>query len=115
MKALLVLCFVAVIASSIAPAIARERLGTLEGTVFGPKGGPVEGARVTIQEAGEGDHPHATLTNSDGRFFFPRLLPGDYDLRAYYKGEWSAWERGIVVRVRKGTNVTLKVSANPVK
>jgi hypothetical protein len=88
-------------------ASSTEHLGTLEGTVM-HNGRAIEGARVTVEEA-EGAHPHATLTNADGRFFFPRLNPGMYNLRAYYKGAWSEWAKNAEVKVGKGTNVTLHV------
>ena len=92
---------------SAVPASSTEHLGTLEGTVL-RNGRAIEGARVTAEEA-EGAHPHATLTNADGRFFFPRLNPGLYNLRAYYKGAWSEWAKNAEVKVGKGTNVTLHV------
>src|SRR5271169_7135212 len=90
------------------PLTSHEHLGTLEGTVLRADGKPLEGARVTAEQA-EGAHPHATLTNSDGRFFFPRLKPGLYNLRAYYKGAWSGWAKNAEVKVGKGTDVTLHV------
>jgi hypothetical protein len=95
------------------PVSSGERLGTLEGTVD-RDGKPLAGARVTAEEA-EGAHPHATLTNDDGRFFFPRLRPGLYNLRAYYKGAWSGWEKNAEVKVGKGTNVTLHVPVSATK
>jgi hypothetical protein len=95
------------------PLSSGERLGTLEGTVE-RDGHPLAGARVTAEEA-EGAHPHATLTNNDGRFFFPRLTPGLYNLRAYYKGTWSGWEKNAEVKVGKGTNVTLHVPVSATK
>ena len=90
------------------PLTSHEHLGTLEGTVLRADGKPLAGARVTSEQA-EGEHPHATLTNSDGRFFFPRLTPGLYNLRAYYKGAWTEWTRNAEVKVGKGTNVTLRM------
>jgi Carboxypeptidase regulatory-like domain len=95
------------------PVSSGERLGTLEGTVE-RDGKPLAGARVTAEEA-EGAHPHATLTNDDGRFFFPRLKPGLYNLRAYYKGDWSGWAKNAEVKVGKGTDVTLHVPVSATK
>ena len=95
------------------PVASGERLGTLEGTVD-RDGRPLAGARVTAEEA-EGAHPHATLTNGDGRFFFPRLSPGLYNLRAYYKGTWSGWAKNAEVKAGKGTNGTLHVPISATK
>jgi hypothetical protein len=83
-------------------------MGTLAGTVLGPSGRPVRGARVTSQEAG-GSHPAVTTTNAQGRFFFPELGHGYYDVRAYLDGSWSEWKHNIEVKTGKQTEVTLKV------
>jgi hypothetical protein len=107
MKVLCSLFLISALLLTAVPASSTEHLGTLEGTVI-RDGKPLEGARVTAEEA-EGAHPHATLTNADGRFFFPRLNPGLYNLRAYYKGAWSEWAKNAEVKIGKGTNVTLNV------
>ena len=83
-------------------------LGTLAGTVVGPNGSPLPGARVTVQDA-SGVHPHAVETNDQGRFFFPLLKPGLYDARAYSSGVWSEWEHNINVHKGKQTEVKLKI------
>jgi hypothetical protein len=114
MKLLLAASLIAAMLLAARPLTSHEHLGTLEGTVLRADGKPLEGARVTAEQA-EGAHPHATLTNSDGRFFFPRLAPGLYSLRAYYKGTWSEWERNTEVKVGKGTDVTLRIPASQTK
>lgn len=83
-------------------------MGTLAGTVFGPGGRPLAGARVTSQEAG-GSHPDTTLTNAQGRFFFPELGHGYYDVRAFSNGAWSEWKHNIEVKTGKQTEVTLRI------
>lgn len=88
--------------------VAETGLGTLAGTVVGPNGRPIAGARVTSQEAG-GSKPSATTTNSQGRFFFPQLAHGYYDLRAYSNGVWSGWKHNIEVKTGKQTDVTLRI------
>jgi Carboxypeptidase regulatory-like domain len=113
MKSLFAALLTAIFLFSAIPVSSTEHLGTLEGTVL-RDGRPLEGARVTVEEA-EGAHPHATLTNADGRFFFPRLNPGLYNLRAYYKGAWSEWAKNAEVKVGKGTNVTLHVPVSATK
>ena len=114
MKSLTAAFLIAVMLLTARPLASHEHLGTLEGTVLRADGKPLEGARVTAEQA-EGAHPHATLTNSDGRFFFPRLDPGLYSLRAYYKGTWSEWARNTEVKVGKGTDVTLRISVSKTK
>lgn len=87
---------------------ADQGMGTLAGTVIGPGGRPLVGARVTSQEAG-GSHPNMTLTNAQGRFFFPELGHGYYDVRAYSDGSWSEWKHNIEVKTGKQTEVTLRI------
>ena len=86
-------------------------MGTLAGTVVGPGGKPVAGARVTSQGA-DGSHPQATTTNAQGRFFFPGLEHGYYDVRAYSNGAWSDWKHNIEVKTGKQTEVKLQLPAS---
>ncbi len=97
------------------PGIAGGRgKGTLAGTVLGPSGAPVVGARVTSQNA-DGRHPQATLTNVQGRYFFPQLVHGLYDVRAYHNGVWSEWKHNITVYTGKQTEVTLCLAPKTAK
>jgi hypothetical protein len=45
-----------------------------------------------------------------GHFIFTRLRSGTYNVRAYYKGEWSEWQRNVIVRHGKVTEITLRVA-----
>lgn len=83
-------------------------MGTLAGTVLNGNGRPVVGASVTMGSA-SGESPHATTTNSKGRFFFPELIHGYYDVRATHKGASSEWKHNIEVRTGKQTDVTLRL------
>jgi uncharacterized GH25 family protein len=90
--------------------VAHEALGTLEGTVIDSHGNPVAGASVFVQTS-DGQHPHATKTDSQGRFEFERYSPGQYDLRASYLSVFTNWYKRVVVRVGKTTHVTLQLPA----
>ena len=63
-------------------------------------------ATVTMQSS-DGKHPYATHTDADGHFKFARYETGQYDLRAYSKGMFSAWTKRIAVRSQKTTEITL--------
>ena len=84
-------------------------MGTLAGPVVNAKGQPIAGASVTMQNASGAD-PHATVTNSHGRFFFPQLLHGYYDVRAAEGHEKSDWKHNIKVATGKETDVTLRLA-----
>ncbi len=88
----------------------RVRTGTLSGTVIGPDGAAVAGARVTVQQS-DGRHPHAKLTDAEGRFTFRLLAVGPYDVRAYGKGVWSEWRRQVIVRTGKPTRIEIHLPA----
>jgi protocatechuate 3,4-dioxygenase beta subunit len=87
-----------------------EPVGTLSGTVLDAHGKPVADASVTIQTS-DGLHPHATHTDSSGRFEFARFATGQYDLRAYSNGVFSDWDKRILIRSKKTTEVTLRLEA----
>jgi hypothetical protein len=83
-------------------------LGTVQGTVLDAHGKPVAEASVTIQTS-DGLSPHATHTDSSGHYEFARYDAGQYDLRAYSKGQFSDWSKHIVIRPKKTTEVTLRL------
>ncbi len=91
-------------------AASRVRTGTLSGTVIGPDGAAVAGARVTVQQS-DGRHAHAKLTDAEGRFTFSLLAVGPYDLRAYSDGVWSEWQRQVIVRTGKPTRIRIRLPA----
>jgi hypothetical protein len=102
----------AVIFASLALAAAAQRtvtpVGTLAGTVLDADGKPVPDATVTIQTS-DGVHPHATHTDSSGHFEFARWATGQYDVRAYSNGVFSDWDKRLMIRSKKTTQVTLRL------
>lgn len=90
-------------------ASARTRTGTLAGTVLGLDGKPAVGAMVMAQGS-DGKTPLGTHTNAQGRFYFPLLRSGLYDVRASLGHSASEWKHNINVHVGKQTNVTLHLS-----
>jgi hypothetical protein len=85
-------------------------LGTLQGQVVDAHGNPVPDASVTIQTS-DGLHPHATHTDANGHFEFQRYSAGQYDIRAYFKGSFTDWNKRLVIRPKKTTDVTLTLPA----
>ena len=94
----------------VAPARAQfaRGLGTVQGSVLDARGKPVAEASVTIQTS-DGLKPHATHTDSSGHYEFARFDAGQYDLRAYAKGQFSDWSKHIVIRPKKTTELTLRL------
>ena len=83
-------------------------LGTLEGTVVDAQGKAVPDASVTIQTS-DGLRPHATHTDASGHFAFARFDAGQYDVRAYSGGQFSDWDKRVVIRPKKTTEITLRM------
>jgi Carboxypeptidase regulatory-like domain len=81
-------------------------LGTLGGQVLGPDGKVISSARVTLQ-ASDGKDPQTAETNAQGRFWFPMLPTGPYDVRAYSQGRVSEWRKNVWVDVGRQTTITL--------
>lgn len=90
---------------------ARAATGSLEGTVLDSQGKPLSGALVTIQ-ASYGAHPHVTHTDASGHFEFSHFATGQYDLRAYYSGAYSDWNKRVPIRTTKNSPVTLQIAAS---
>lgn len=109
-RTVLVLLVAAVLAC--AATADNKGMGTLAGTVLSQTGKPVADARVTSQGA-DGSHPQTTTTNAQGRFFFPELVHGYYDVRAYHAGAWTAWKHNVEVNTGKQTEVKLRLSSSP--
>ena len=93
---------------------AQAHLTTLSGTVFKNDGTLADGGRVTI-ETSDGRVPRATAVDAAGHFVFTRLQSGTYNVRAYYQGEWSRWERNVIVRHGQVTEITLRVAPGAVE
>jgi uncharacterized GH25 family protein len=88
-----------------------EKVGTITGNVVDAHGKPVADASVMIQTS-DGLHPHATRTDSNGRFEFARFETGQYDLRAYSNGVFSEWDRRVVIQTKRPTQITLRLPSS---
>jgi ABC-type sulfate transport system substrate-binding protein len=87
---------------------AKTSVGTLEGMVVDAHGNSIAGATVTMQTS-DGQHPHATRSDADGRFAFAHFATGQYDLRAYSRGVYSEWAKRIPIHSQKPTQITLRI------
>ncbi len=68
----------------------------------------VADASVTLQTS-DGLSPHATHTDANGHFEFARYDAGQYDLRAYSGGQFSDWDKRVLIRPKKTTEVMLRM------
>jgi hypothetical protein len=89
---------------------AQEFRSTLTGRVTDATGAVVVGAKIAAIET-ETNTRYDTVTNSDGLYTFPLLLPGGYRLTAEAKGFKKYSQTGIIVgtNTRVAQNVALTV------
>ncbi len=110
MKRIAIVILVAALLALTAPSNSGYALGNLGGHVVDKHGNPVVDAVVIVQTS-DGEHPHATHTDTNGHFEFERYSPGQYDLRASYDSVFTDWMKRVLVRGGKTTDVTLRLPA----
>jgi hypothetical protein len=89
-------------------------IGTVTGQVFSAAGYAIPGARVMLQDA-DGKNPRTTVTDSQGRFTFPKLPIGIYDLSASSKDLSSEWRHDVVVHTGKQATLNLHLATSNAK
>ena len=98
-------------------ATATDITGSIAGTVVaGATPAPVEDAVVELLAPGVAEAVHTTSTDETGRFAFPFVLPGTYDVRATgaeASGLGTATEEDVVVGSGAETSVSLTLPAAP--
>ncbi len=89
---------------------AQEFRSTLTGRVSDPTGAVVAGAKIAAIEESTNTR-YDTVTNADGLYTFPLLLPGTYRLTAEVKGFKKYLQSGIIIGTdtRVGQNILLSV------
>lgn len=80
--------------------------GTLSGEVKDEKGAPLPGVLVTV--SGAAGSKTAT-TEVDGKFVFPYLTPGTYDVRAELQSYTTIEQSDVDIRLGQRTEVTFKM------
>ena len=72
--------------------------GSLTGTISDPGGAVIPRASLTLTNNASGTK-YSTVTNSDGRYVFPQLVVGSYELRISAPGFRDQVEAGIVISI----------------
>src|ERR1700732_461815 len=83
-----------------------ETTGIIEGTVQDSSGAVVAGVQVTVANEQTGEAKSFT-TGTSGRFVFPNLQVGTYDLTAERAGFKKSVQIGIPLRVTEHLNLTV--------
>lgn len=103
------LVILAVVLSAIvsAPLGAQLQTGSLFGVVSSPQGEPLPGATVTLSGGGA---PQVQVTDEQGRFRFPGLAPGQYDLEARLESFSPVDYSGLLISVGRNTEIQIALS-----
>jgi len=94
------------------PARAQVSGATLSGLITDEQGGPVAGASVTVRNTGTGV-VREVVTNADGLYAAPNLLPGSYEVTIAAKGFQTLVQKGITLNVgaQQALNLSLKIGS----
>src|SRR5262245_42131683 len=86
-------------------AVAQETTGTLTGKLTDDQGLALPGATVTVTGA---QGVKSFVTDGEGNFRAPFLVPGSYDVRAEMQGFKAVEQKAIPVSLGQTTTVNLK-------
>ena len=92
-------------------AFAQETTGTLSGRLADSQGLAVPGATITVTGP---QGPKSFVSDAEGRFSAPFLVPGTYDIRAELQGFKAIERRGINVGVGQTVNLSLEMQVGGV-
>ena len=98
-----VLCCVPLLLLS-AISLFGQASASLNGRVTDPQGNPVAGAAVTVTNAG-GGIARDTVTNADGLYNVPSLVPGNYNVKVTAQGFSTTETKG--VELLTGSNLSV--------
>lgn len=107
-KALQVLATALAVLLLCVPAFSQGSAGRIVGTITDSNGGAISGATVIITDVARGNS--RTLTSDDtGVYSAPNLLPGQYKVRAEFKGFKAIERQNITIEVAQELRVDLSL------
>lgn len=101
------LMVVALALSLAAPLGAQLQTGSLFGVVTDGARAPLPGVTVTLSGGGA---PQVQTTDESGRFRFPGLPPGEYDLKAELSGFYPAEYPDLLISVGRNTQIEIEIA-----
>ena len=100
LRAVLVVCLLAVLTIASRALLAQLDAGGITGTVFDPSGAVVSGARVTATNDATGV-VIGTESTATGTYSFNTLMPGTYTIKALASGFQNYIVHGVVVQIQQ--------------
>src|SRR6516164_3812840 len=111
-KRVIVLLGLLICVSSVIPSVIwaqSSTTGTVGGTVTDPTGAIVPGATVTLAPVGT-NVTQTTTTDSSGRYLFPAVNPGRYNVKCSAKGFRSIEINQVDVEILKAATVDIHLA-----
>ena len=90
------------------PAFSQGSTGRIAGTITDSNGGAIAGATVTVTDVARGTSRTLT-TDQSGAYAAPNLLPGQYKVRAEFKGFKAVERQNITLEVAQEIRVDLSL------
>jgi len=91
-----------------APVFSQGSAGAILGTITDSNGGAIAGATVTVLDVDRGTSRNLT-TDQGGEYNAPNILPGNYKVRAEYKGFKSTERQNLKLEVAQELRVDLSL------
>jgi hypothetical protein len=104
---------IAMLVLVVAPSLLAQTAGTVAGTVTDVTGAVIPNAALTLTNTATAAVRQVT-TNSVGRYVFPAVPPGTYNLRATANGFQASVRSGIVLSVQQAIAMNFKLSPGSV-
>ncbi|MGB9147722.1 MAG: TonB-dependent receptor, partial [Acidobacteriaceae bacterium] len=114
LRAVLVLCLLAVLAIASRPLLAQIDTGSITGTVLDPSGAVVAGAKITLTNVATGVKAQTSST-STGNYVFSGLIPGTYAIEAESGGFENYVVHGIVVHLQQVVTLDIGMKTGSVQ
>ncbi len=95
-------------------AIAQDYRGKVQGVVSDENGAAIPGAHIVLRNVKTGVEA-SRASDSDGRYIFDFVEPGDYVVVAEQSGFKKAVQENVIVRVRGDISVDLKLAVGGVQ
>src|SRR5689334_21463129 len=105
--------FLAGLTTLIAPLYGQNFYGSVVGTVSDASGASIPGGRASITNGATGER-RAVVTDSDGGFRFPNLLPGKYKMEVVQTGFKQYLSDNITVQVESTVRIDVAMEVGDV-
>ncbi len=114
LRAVLVVCLLAILPIASRPLLAQIDTGSITGTVLDPSGAVVAGAKITLTNVATGVKVQTNST-ATGNYVFSGLIPGTYAVEAQSGGFEDYVVHGVVVHLQQVVTLDINMKTGSVQ